>query len=77
MNCHYQVADTDFSWVLSLRAQQQAAPHATPLSGAVRIGAVRGMDRFPRPADPAQDKARYLREAIAKLRSAQAKIKTR
>jgi hypothetical protein len=77
MNCHYQTADTDFSWVLALRAQQQAAPNAAPLAAAQRVGATRGLDRLPRPKDLALDKARDVRKAIAKLRAAQAKIQLR
>jgi hypothetical protein len=76
MNCHYQTADTDFSWVLALRAHAPVAPPA-PLTAMQRIRAVRGMDRLPRVSSPAQDNARYLRQGIAKLRAAQAHIKIR
>jgi hypothetical protein len=75
MNCHYQTADTDFSWVLALRAHAAVAPPAAPLTAMQRIRAVRGLDRLPGPRIPAQDKARHVRAGIAKLRAAQAKIK--
>jgi hypothetical protein len=76
MNCHYQTAAADFSWVLPLRVQQPA-PQAAPPTAAARVRAVRGMDQLTKAGAPGQDQARYLRQAIAKLRAAQAKIRTR